>query len=67
MRIKAVVSNVLISLFLSACDYNTPQDYNPKADFQNFLKKQEEAQKTSQASPTAYDEMLVQPSVMEVI
>ncbi len=53
MRLKILLSHGLIGLLLSACDYNTPQDYNPKEDYQNFLKHQEEQKRSSPSSASA--------------
>lgn len=43
----------LATLALTACDWNTPADYNPKQDFQAFQKAQEEAKSGAKAGAVA--------------
>jgi mono/diheme cytochrome c family protein len=53
MKASHLVPLALTALWLTACDFNSPKDYNPKADFQNFLKKQEEAKKAAAAAASS--------------
>ena len=53
MRATNLVPFALATLLLSACDFNSEKDYNPKADFQKFLKKQEEAKALAAAGGAA--------------
>ena len=41
----------MFGLFLGACDYNDPEDYNPKQDFENFKAAKAEAAKLASAKP----------------
>lgn len=41
--ILAPVTLALSGLLATACDWNSKQDYSPKQDYQQFIKKQEEA------------------------
>ena len=38
-----ILAPFAFAALLVGCDWNKPADYNPKADYQAFLKKQEEA------------------------
>lgn len=46
---RYILLSAAFALSLSACDWNNNHDYDPKAEYRAFLKKQEEAKKTAEA------------------
>ncbi len=49
MKVSNLVPFAFAALMLNACEFNSEKDYNPKADFQAFLKKQEAAKAAAAA------------------
>ena len=49
MRHVRLIPACLLALSLNACDWNTPNDYNPKRDYQAFQQKLADAQKAGSA------------------
>ena len=45
MKVSNLVAFAFAAFLLNACEFNNEKDYNPKADFQAFLKKQEKQKK----------------------
>jgi mono/diheme cytochrome c family protein len=44
-----ILAPFAFTALLVACDWNTPADYKPKADYEAFLKKQEDAKAAAAA------------------
>ena len=50
---RNIILSAICLVALTACDWNTKQDYKPKAEYESFLKKQEEAAKATPAPEEA--------------